>query len=581
MGLIPQAFIDDLLGRVDIVDVIDARVPLKKQGSNWVACCPFHDEKTPSFSVSPTKQFYYCFGCGASGSALGFLMEYERMGFVEAVETLARDLGLEVPREGGDRHDEGLDSLYAALAAADRFYRQALRDAADAVAYLKRRGVSGGTAARFGIGYAPRGWSNLIDRGNAGDIETLLRAGLVTRNETGRTYDRFRGRIMFPIRDRRGRAIAFGGRVLGDETPKYLNSPETPVFHKGHELYGLYETRRARREIPRLVVVEGYMDVVMLAEHGIDYAVATLGTSVAQTHCERLFSVAPEVVFCFDGDEAGRQAAWRALSNSLPVLTDGREARFLFLPEEEDPDSVVRGEGREAFERRLHDARPLADYLMDRLRAGIDMTSAGGRARLAAEAGPLVARMPAGVYQDLLVERLASEVGLDPERLRADLARGGDRRGAERPAPARRPRPASAIRMTPMRTAIALLLQQPDLVQHLPGDHPALASDQPGASLLADLRERIGTDPHTNTARLLEAHRDTSEHKHLQRLAAYEFATDTESERGQALAREFQDALARIAEHGVRARRAALIQASRERDLSDAEKQELQSLLRA
>lgn len=579
-GRIPQAFIDDLLARIDIVDVVDARVPLKKQGSNWVACCPFHDEKTPSFTVSPTKQFYYCFGCGAGGSALGFVMEHERVGFVEAVEMLAASLGLEVPREGGGPADESLDAVYAALAAADAFYRRRLREADDAVAYLKDRGVSGETAARFGIGYAPPGWSNLLDRGDAGAVEDLLRAGLVNRNDAGRVYDRFRGRVMFPIRDRRGRTIAFGGRVLDDDTPKYLNSPETPVFHKGRELYGLYEARRARRDLPRLVVVEGYMDVVVLAEHGIDYAVATLGTSISQTHCERLFSVAAEIVFCFDGDDAGRQAAWRALGNVLPVLTDGREARFLFLPEGEDPDSMVRAEGREAFERRLAEARPLADFLVERLRQGVDTATEGGRARLAAEAGPLLATMPAGVYHDLLLERLAAEVGLSAERLRADMARPAGRRRDTRTAE-RLPRRAAGVRMTPMRTAIALLLQNPGLVERLPADHPALAGEQPGTALLADLRARIDAAGETTTARLLEAYRDTSEQKHLERLAGHEFATDADAERDAALAREFDDAITRIAEQDLRARRQRLVDAARERELSADEKRELQELWRA
>ena len=586
-GRIPQSFIDDLLARVDIVDVIDGRVPLKKQGSNWTARCPFHDEKTPSFTVSPSKQFYYCFGCAASGTALGFVMEYERVDFVEAVEMLAGELGLEVPRTGGPQRDDGIERLHAALAAADRFYQKRLREAPEAIEYLRGRGISGATAKRFGLGYAPPGWRHLLDEGQAGTPEELLRAGLVNRNESDRTYDRFRGRVMFPIRDRRGRTIAFGGRVLDDGTPKYLNSPETPVFHKGRELYGLYEARRARHDPPRLVVVEGYMDVVVLAEHGIDYAVATLGTSVGGPHIERLFSVVHEVVFCFDGDEAGRQAAWRALGNTLPVLTDGREARFLFLPEGEDPDSVVRSEGRAAFEQRLTGARPLADFLIEHIREGIDTTTVGGRAQLAAEARPLLARMPAGVYHDLLIERLATEVGLNPERLRADLEAGDTAERTTRPAPAR-PRArnaAGAMRMNPMRAAIGLLLQHPWLHDRLPSDHPALAqaetgAGQPGAALLADLRARIAADPDTNTARLLEAYRDTSEHRHLAWLAAHEFAVDADADRAAALGREFEDALGRIADKAVRARRAELFAASRERALTAEEKHELQTLMR-
>lgn len=577
-GRIPRAFIDELLSRVDIVDVIDARVPLKKQGSNWAACCPFHDEKTPSFTVSPTKQFYYCFGCGASGSAIGFLMEYERMDFVEAIETLASGLGIEVPREGGAPR-EGHDALYQVMDSADRYYREQLRQSRRAVDYLKQRGLSGNTAARFGLGWAPPGWTNLIEHLAQTDPRHLLQAGLVNRKEdSGRTYDRFRERIMFPIRDRRGRTIAFGGRVVGDDEPKYLNSPETPLFHKGRELYGLYEARKARRELPRLVVVEGYMDVVMLAEHDIDYAVATLGTSVGEAHIERLFSTSPEIVFCFDGDNAGRQAAWRALTNTLPVLQDGREARFLFLPEGEDPDSVVRAEGREAFEARLEQALPLADFLVERLRAGIDTTSEGGRARLAAEARPLFRRMPQGVYRDLLTERLATEVGLSADRLRADLDRGeSDERSA--PEAAQVKKAPSAVHMNPIRTAIALVLQFPQLARSLPDDHPVLSSQEKGASILRKLREQILEDPETNAARLLEPWRDTSELPHLQRLAGHDFPGLDEDESNDVLERTFRDALQRIAEDHIRSRYDALLAATRERALSEEEKREFQSLL--
>lgn len=585
-GRIPQAFIDDLLARVDIVDVIDARVPLKKQGANQVACCPFHDEKTPSFSVSPTKQFYYCFGCGASGTALGFLMEYDRLGFVEAVETLAESIGIEVPREGGSAsaaQDSGLERDFALLTEAERFYREQLRTHPQAITYLKERGVSGATAARFGLGFAPAGWQHLIEHLGAHDRDELLRSGLVNQHEeSGRLYDRFRGRVMFPIRDRRGRAIAFGGRVLDDGAPKYLNSPETALFHKGRELYGLYEARRARRTAPpRLLVVEGYMDVVMLAEHGIDYSVATLGTSMSERHVERLFSVVGEAVFCFDGDEAGRQAAWRALTNTLPALSDGREARFLFLPEGDDPDSMVRREGAETFERRLEDARPLADFLIERLKADIDTTSVGGRARLASEAGPLLARMPAGVYHDLLLERLAREVGLPPERLRADIAGGKAEQATAASRPARRPprRRQASVEMTLMRTAIALLLQYPTFAERIPADHPAIAGTQAGAEVLADLRARAAADPQITTARLLEPWRDTSEHRHLERLAAHPVATDPDDDRGETLTQVFDDALARLAEQDRRGRRTALLEAARERALTHAEKRELLRLM--
>lgn len=580
-GRIPQSFIDDLLNRVDIVDVVDQRVPLKKQGSNHVACCPFHDEKTPSFTVSPSKQFYYCFGCGASGSAIGFLMEYDRLEFVEAVEALASIIGAEVPREGGGSERTSQEPIYAALGEADRFYRDRLRASEPAKAYLRERGLSGATAARFGLGWAPAGWRNLLEHTADYSDETLAQAGLINRSEdSGRLYDRFRGRIMFPIRDRRGRTIAFGGRVIADEQPKYLNSPETAVFHKGRELYGLYEARKALRDLPRLLVVEGYMDVVMLAEHGIAYAVATLGTSPSEPHIERLFGTSPEVIFCFDGDTAGRQAAWRALSNALPKLTDGREARFLFLPDGSDPDSLVRSEGRERFEQRLATATPLADFLIDHVSEGVDTTSVAGRAQIAAAARPLIARLPRGIYRELLIERLAATVGLSAERVRADLARQPGDEAAAKP-PQRRPKPASAIRMTPMRTAIALILQRPHLATRIPSDHPAITSDEPGAGLLGRLHAQVEDDPQTHTGRLLETWREASEFPYLQRLAGYEFATDPDANREEALALELDGALERLAEQARRQRYTALLAASNERALTHDEKSELQALLRS
>lgn len=580
-GRIPQSFIDDLLNRIDIVDVIDARVPLKKQGSNWVACCPFHDEKTPSFSVSPGKQFYYCFGCGASGTAVGFLMDYEHMEFVEAIETLASSLGVDVPREGANTAAAGAhDAIFAVLAEADRYYQAQLRASEPAKEYLRERGLSGATAARFGLGWAPPHWQGLLEHCGKDRQDALLRAGMLNRDEQdGRLYGRFRGRVMFPIRDRRGRTIAFGGRVIGDGRPKYLNSPETAVFHKGRELYGLYEARQARRTLSRLLVVEGYMDVIMLAEHGIDYAVATLGTAAGDAHAERLFATTSEVVFCFDGDNAGRQAAWRALNSTLPRMTDGREARFLFLPEGSDPDDLVRAEGREAFEDRIRQAKPLADFLIDHVRADVDATTVAGRAQLAAQARPLIARLPAGIYRELLTERLASEVGLATDRLRADLARQEDTGDAAAAPRARAARAPSAVRMTPMRTAIALLLQYPALAARVADDHPALARDEPGAALLRSLCNQIENDPQTTTARLLEGWRDASEFPYLQRLAAHEFALDENLPAEKALASEIDGALERLAEQARRERYAALLAASRERALTSDEKRELQSLL--
>jgi DNA primase len=439
--MIPNDFIQTLLGRVDIVEVVDRYVPLKKAGANYQACCPFHSEKTPSFTVSPTKQFYHCFGCGAHGTAIGFLMEHAGKTFPEAVEELARDAGLPVPREErpgeADRREEAGD-LTAVLLTAAKYYRAALRDAPQAIDYLKGRGLTGAIAARFGVGYAPDAWQPLS--GHVPDYADarLEQAGLVISGEGGKRYDRFRDRVMFPIHDSRGRVIGFGGRVLGPGEPKYLNSPETAVFSKGRELYGLYLARNAIREAGRVVVVEGYMDVVALAQHGIEYAVATLGTSTTPTHAQKLFRLADSVVFCFDGDAAGRKAAWRALENTLPVLQDGKDARFLFLPDGEDPDDFVRARGRAAFEAALSQATPASEYLLGELSARHPPDTAEERAALLAAARPLLAQIEAPILAALLRRRFGALAGL-PEGEVAGLL-GGDPRPASRSQPDGSPR---------------------------------------------------------------------------------------------------------------------------------------------
>lgn len=449
-GRIPEHFIQDLLARTDLVALIDSRVPLKKAGRNYSACCPFHQEKTPSFTVAPDKQFYYCFGCGASGNAVGFLMEYDHLSFPEAVEQLATRAGLEVPREGGGdarkekaRRDR-LQTLYDLLARAERFYRQQLKNAPErqkAVNYLKGRGLTGQIAARYGLGFAPPGYDNLsqgLSLDNEG-IEQALTAGLLVRKEdSGRTYDKFRDRIQFPIRDGRGRTIGFGGRVLGDSKPKYLNSPETPVFHKGKELYGLWEWRQSRDKTDRLYVVEGYMDVIALAQHGVPNAVATLGTATSEDHCHLLFRQVNEVVFCFDGDNAGRRAAWRALESALPALDDGKQARFLFLPEGEDPDTLVRAQGPEALLALTDKADTLATYLFRHLSEGLDLNTVDGRARLARLALPFLDKPAGPVYRALLEEELARLTRLERsalEKLRENLPK--PRRAAPAPPPTR------------------------------------------------------------------------------------------------------------------------------------------------
>ncbi|MDQ0737189.1 DNA primase [Pseudomonas sp. W4I3] len=425
-GLIPQSFIDDLLNRTDIVDVVSSRVQLKKAGKNYTACCPFHKEKTPSFSVSPDKQFYYCFGCGAGGNALGFLMDHDNLDFPQAIEDLAKAAGMEIPREeSGRAHKprQPTDSpLYPLLTAAAEFYRQALKSHPQrkaAVDYLKGRGLTGEIARDFGLGFAPPGWDNLYKHLSSDTLQqkAMIDAGLLVENaETGKRYDRFRDRVMFPIRDSRGRIIAFGGRVLGDDKPKYLNSPETPVFHKGQELYGLFEARKNNRNLDEIIVVEGYMDVIALAQQGLRNAVATLGTATSEEHLKRLFRVVPSVLFCFDGDQAGRNAAWRALEATLSSLQDGRRARFLFLPEGEDPDTLVRAEGTDAFRARINQhAQPLADYFFQQLTEEADPRSLEGKAHMATLAAPLIDKVPGANLRTLMRQRLLEITGLSGE----------------------------------------------------------------------------------------------------------------------------------------------------------------------
>ncbi|MFN3163923.1 MAG: DNA primase, partial [Pseudohongiellaceae bacterium] len=434
-GLIPQSFIDDLLHRVDIVEVIDKRVNLKKAGKNYTACCPFHNEKTPSFSVQPEKQFYYCFGCGAGGNAIGFVMNYDGSDFPAAVESLARDAGLEVPREESKaearRHSEN-NKLVDVLEQASRFYQTQLRQnaqKAEAVNYLKSRGLSGEIARDYGLGFAPPGWDNLLQAIGGSDEadQALLKAGMIIQKDNPRDgderhyYDRFRHRIMFPIRDSRGRTVAFGGRVLGDDKPKYLNSPETPVFHKGSELYGLYEAKRAGSKFERILMVEGYMDVIALAQSGIRNAVATLGTATSERHLARLFRQTQEVVFCFDGDEAGRKAAWRALETTLPQMEDGRQVRFLFLPEGMDPDDYVRQRGQDAFVQAVAEATALEDYFFRKLAEDIDLETSQGKARLSNLAKPLLRTLPRGVFAQLMLDRLSETLNVDKQSMDALL----------------------------------------------------------------------------------------------------------------------------------------------------------------
>jgi len=568
-GRIPSQFIDQLLDRVDIVDLINSRIPLKKAGKDYQACCPFHDEKTPSFTVSREKQFYHCFGCGAHGTVIGFLMDYENLGFVDAVEELAAQQGIEVPREGGAGQGPDHRPLYGMLEQATRFYQDALRQspgAPRAVAYLKQRGLSGDIAARYAIGFAPPGFNNLMQRlGDSPEhLEQLWITGLLAESEEGRRYDRFRERIMFPIRNHRGQVIGFGGRLLGDGKPKYLNSPETPLFHKGQELYGLFEARKAVRKLERLLVVEGYMDVVALAQFGIDHCVATLGTATSHEHMERLFRAVPEVVFCFDGDRAGREAAWKALETTLPLMKDGREARFLFLPDGEDPDSLVRKEGSAAFKQRISDATPLSRFLFDKLTGEVDMTSAGGRAQLAEMAKKLLQRLPSGIFRQLLAKQLDERVGVTVVQLDTDLPARPQRR------PIGRNRYLGT--MPPVRRAIALLVTNPQFAccQSLPEGWEQLP--QPGIPLLKELLELLRTQPNLTTVAILERWREREEGRHLGKLTATLLPLGEEN-----MEREFHDTLENLARQASEAEWAALMTKARE-GLSEVEKARLREL---
>jgi DNA primase len=567
-GRIPDTFIDELLSRVDIVDVIERRVPLKKAGREWTACCPFHNERTPSFYVSPAKQFFHCFGCGAHGSAIKFLMDYDRLEFPDAVEELAQSVGMKVPYEGGrdaaPREDK--TDLYGLLDAAARWYESQLPRSPEAQAYCKKRGLDADTIARFRIGWAPGGFDGVIKAlgGDARRMQLLNEAGMVASNERGNKYDRFRERLMFPILDRRGRVIAFGGRVLQSEQgPKYLNSPETPLFHKGRELFALWQVKQANSNLARIVVVEGYMDVIAMHQAGLPIAVATLGTATTPDHTEVLFRAAPDVVFCFDGDRAGRAAAWKALESALPRLRDGRQAYFLFLPEGEDPDTLIRKEGKAGFEQRLKNATPLSEYFFSELAHDVDVASLDGRARLAERARPLIARLPDGAFRDLMAQELEKRTGARAV-LQADPAA---RRPAQRPV---------AVQRSLVRSAIALLLAQPGMADQVERPYGFLRLDKPGVGLLAELIDLARARPGINPVVLVEHFAERPEYSALQKLMAATVVGEPEIQRI-----EFFDALQRMEQQAIEQRREWLIARSREGALDSAEKAELRELLAA
>ena len=575
-GLIPQDFIDDLIARADIVEVVGRRVQLKKAGREFKACCPFHDEKTPSFTVSPGKGFYHCFGCGAHGTAIGFLMEFDHMSFVEAIESLANSMGVEIPRSESDQPAKRYDELFSLMDAVARHWQSCLKETPEAVEYLKNRGIDGSTAKRFGIGFAPDGWSNVLDKFGQSEEATdrLLATGLVIRKDSGKHYDRFRDRITFPIRDARGRTIGFGGRTMGDGEPKYLNSPETVLFHKGRELYGMYEARQALRHIDRLVVVEGYMDTIALARNGIDYVVATLGTATTSEHLNHLFRLTENVYFSFDGDRAGTKAAWRALENALPQIREGRQIRFVFLPEGQDPDSYVNENGAEAFVQLLEAGLPLSEFLIRELASQVDMDTIDGRAKLAEMARPLVNRIPVGIYRELLLESLAESVGLSATKLEKMMIAGAqtvDRsvHAGSAAIPWRR-RSATSGGPSVVRRAITLVLNYPEAGKNL--DIEMLAGVQrAGVDLLTTLVETVQSEPNITTAGLLERWRHDEKGRHLGKLAAAAMPMDEEFD----AAAELGECLQQLSLAGRRERIEFLIEKQRVTGLTDDEKSEL------
>lgn len=567
-GQIPRAFIDDLLARTDIVELIDHRVPLKKAGKNYVACCPFHSEKSPSFTVSQDKQFYHCFGCGAHGNAISFMMAFEQLEFVEAIEELARQHHLEVPREGGNQksYPQGSADDFSQMEKAASIYRQQLQQSDAAKAYVQKRGLSSETIAKYGIGYAPDSWDLLLKQlaPNRASRDQLFELKLINRNDNGREYDFFRDRLMFPIRDKRGRVIGFGGRVLGDGTPKYLNSPETRLFHKGRELYGLFEARQGQERLSQVLVVEGYMDVVALSQYGIDFAVACLGTATTGEHMQTLFRFCPSVICCYDGDRAGRDAAWRALQSALPQLKDGVELKFIFLPDGEDPDTLVRQEGKDAFLARLASAIPLSQYLFEHLLTEFDVDSDAGKSALWQKANELILQIQSEFYREMLLDRLAQLVG----RPRAQKATKRSNNNAQSVQ--------TATKITPMRRAIALLLQHPALVTVMPQAPELAQANLPGMDILLALQHKLLLQPTLTTAQLLEHWRDKPEYNILTKLALWEHQIQDEM-----LTAEFMDTYRAIEDQYLQQRLEALQRKDQLTKLTKEEWQEFSLLLKA
>ncbi|MBT8142979.1 MAG: DNA primase [Gammaproteobacteria bacterium] len=581
-GSIPQHFIDEILARADIVDIVGSRVQLRKAGKEYKACCPFHDEKTPSFTVSPDKQFYHCFGCGENGTALGFLMAYDHLGFVEAIEELAQRMGMQVPRdERASRQQSQMKPLHETMENIAQYYQEQLKQDEAAKSYLKARGLTGKIAADYRVGSVANAWDSVMTRfgKNDSDKSRLKTLGMLSENDKGKVYDRFRGRIMFPIRDSRGRIVGFGGRVLqnDDKGAKYLNSPETPLFHKSKELYGLYEAKQANRHLERIVVVEGYMDVIALAQHGVSYAVATMGTATTTEHVQILFRTCDKVIFCFDGDRAGRKAAWKALENALPVLREGRALMFLFLPDGHDPDSFVREFGQTRFEQELDKATPLSEFLFGHLSEDLNMDHLDARASLAERAKPLINKIPQGVYRDLMLGRLAELVGTDVKQLQQRLIKPNGKSTNSRPSQRGGTKSAgrSDQRGGLVRQALSYLLQYPALAQHF--DHiESLSEDQPGVKMLVNVLEVLHAEPDLNTPALLERFREHPHASALNKLVTRELILETED----AARAEFEDLMHKLSiKQSHEKRLEELLAKSRNSGLDQQEKLELASLL--
>lgn len=566
-GLIPQPFIDDLLHRTDIVELIDSYVPLKKRGNSHIACCPFHNEKSPSFNVVSKKQFYHCFGCGASGNAISFVMNYLNQGFPDAVETLATRLGLVVPREGQSDKNAPSQDLYQLLAKVNAYYQNHLKhDGQKAIDYLKKRGLSGEVAKRYQLGYAPEGWHTL-EKAFPGQQRELLNTGMLIRNEDNKIYDRYRNRIMFPIHDRHGRIIGFGGRVLdATQKPKYLNSPETVLFQKSRELYGLHQVLNHNKAVDCIIIVEGYMDVIALAQHGIDNCVATLGTATSSYHIQLLAKHTKQLVFCFDGDTAGKQAAWRALESSLPHLHSGLDARFIFLPEEHDPDSLVRTEGKEHFISQLQKAIPLHRFFFDSLTQKLSLNNPSGKTQLINLVKPYFQKMIESSYKQLLVEELSRFTHIENHRLNQLLSESSEIRLTEKPA---------NITRTPFRIAIALLLQNPEILAGSMHEIDPHWLDPKEHFILITLIEQINKNEQPNTATLLELWRNTDYFESISKLAVWNHQVPE-----QELQKEFIDTLLFLQKQNSNQQINQLIEKSRQLSLSENEKLTLLELLK-